>query len=281
MKFERHIVVNNTDSKVVELLGKSTDLSHSRLKQVMNNGAIWLTRGGKTKRLRRVNKVLQPGDELHLYYDEVVLSNEPDDAVLIADEGQYSIWFKPYGMLSQGSRWGDHCAINRWVEKKLEPQRPAFIVHRLDRAASGLMLIVHRKQTAAYFSRLFQDRDIDKRYQAIVSGKFSARQVFESEIEGRMAKTEAKCLYYQPETDRSLLDVAIETGRKHQIRRHLSGAGYPIVGDRMYGDSKTSNQNLCLMAYQLCFVSPVTKQQSLYALPDQYLSEFKLRMMSQ
>ena len=282
MKFDIHQVVNQTNSTAIDILVESTDLSKSRLKMAMNKGAVWFTRSGKTQRLRRVNKALKSGDEIHLYYDEAVLSKETDKAILIADEGQYSVWFKPYGMLSQGSKWGDHCAINRWVEKNLKPQRPAFVVHRLDRAASGLMIIAHAKQSAAYFSQLFQTRDIEKCYQAIVRGHFPECQVFDSDIEGRAAKTLARCLNYQPEIDCSLLDVSIETGRKHQIRRHLAEGGYPIVGDRMYGlDDINNSQDLCLMAYYLGFVSPISKQHVLYELPEEFTSAFESRLLNE
>ena len=92
---------------------------------------------------------LQQQDRLHLYHDPRVLSIEPAEARMIADEGAFSIWYKPFGMLSQGSKWADHCTISRWVETHLRPQRPAFVVHRLDRAATGLMIIAHAKGVAA------------------------------------------------------------------------------------------------------------------------------------
>ncbi len=54
----------------------------------------------------------------------------------------------PYGMLSQGSKWSDHCTIARFAQQHLTPERPVFIVHRLDRAATGLILIAHSKKTS-------------------------------------------------------------------------------------------------------------------------------------
>ena len=150
-----HIEINCTDKTAVDILGESTELTKQAIKQAMTKGAVWLSRKQGTQRVRRASKLLKPGDRLHIYYDEAVLEQHPACAVLISDEGLYSIWCKPYGMLSQGSKWGDHCTINRWIEKNLQPQRPAFIVHRLDRAATGLMIIAHQKKIAAYFSELF------------------------------------------------------------------------------------------------------------------------------
>jgi len=281
IRFEKHIVIEEESLLAVDILADATDLSKQCMKHAMKKGAVWVTPanavkttennetveqeqdGGesdnnsepqtgnkKTQRLRRAKKVLQPGDTLHLYYDENILAEQPPEPRLIADEGQYSIWYKPYGLRSQGSKWSDHCTIYRWVEMNLEPQRPAFSVHRLDRAATGLMIIAHKKSTAVEFSRMFAKRDIEKRYRVIVQGKFPETPepfTMNNEIDGRSAISHATLLEYSENQDCSLLEISIESGRKHQIRRHLSEAGFPVVGDRLYGklakDSVASEGN--------------------------------------
>lgn len=286
LKFEKHLdVLNSPDSaraeKIVDLLVSATPLSKPLIKQAMTKGAVWISSEQGTRRVRRADKTATAGERIHLYYDEKVLAQQPEPARLIADEDSYSIWFKPYGVLCQGSKWGDQCTINRWVEMHMQPQRPAFIVHRLDRAATGLIAIAHKKKTAAYFSRLFQDRNIDKQYQAIVLGHFPEQLRFESEIDGKVAITEARRRQYDEKTDRSLLDINIETGRKHQIRRHLSGAGYPIFGDRLYGkdldddgaadgseSGADSQVNLCLASCYLAFDCPRDQLRKEYRLPE-------------
>jgi tRNA pseudouridine32 synthase/23S rRNA pseudouridine746 synthase len=272
MKFEKHIEIDSTDKTAVDILGESTELTKQVIKQVMTKGAVWLTRKQGTQRVRRADKELKPGDTLHLYYDEDVLEQKSDKAVLISDEGAYSIWVKPYGMLSQGSKWGDHCTINRWVEKNLQPQRSAFIVHRLDRAATGLIIIAHQKKIAAYFAKLFQDRDIEKKYQAIVHGEFPEYKKLDSDIGDKHALSHVRSLKYDAEIDQSLVEVSIETGRKHQIRRHLSEAGFPIVGDRLYGlATDKGGRDLCLASCYLSFISPVDEAEKTYILPDSLL----------
>ncbi len=269
MKFETHLKVDSHDKTAVDILEASTELTRQAVKQAMTKGAVWLTRNKGTQRLRRADKSLKPEDELHLYYDSSVLSEQPQTATLIADEQAYSIWYKPYGMLSQGSKWGDHCTINRWVEKHLKPQRPAFIVHRLDRAATGLIIIAHQKQSAAYFSQLFQQRNIKKKYQAIVEGVFPDELTFTSDIDNKPAISHARLLSFNANNQHSRLEVTIETGRKHQIRRHLSEAGFPIVGDRLYGNnSHQTDTNLCLASCFLSFKSPVDQLQRSYHLPE-------------
>jgi len=271
MKFEKHILINDADSTSVNVLANATELSKQHIKQAMTKGAVWLTRNQATQRIRRADKTLRIGDNLHIYYDEKILQQKIDDAVLVADEKMYSIWHKPYGMLSQGSKWGDHCTLNRWVEKNLQPQRPAFIVHRLDRAATGLMIIAHSKKCAAYFSKLFQDRQIEKHYQAIVHGHFPEYRLLNSEIDKKPALSHVRHLEYDAKKDLSVVTVSIETGRKHQIRIHLSNAGFAIVGDRLYGEIEVSDeQNLCLTSCFLSLISPADDEKKSYSLPDRY-----------
>ena len=275
MKFEKHIEIDSSDKTAVDILRESTELTKQHIKQTMTKGAVWLTRRQATQRIRRADKVLKSGDTLHIYYDEEVLAQQPKDAVLVFDEGPYSIWYKPYGMLSQGSKWGDHCTMNRWAEKNLQPQRSAFIVHRLDRAATGLMIIAHQKKIAAYFSGLFQQRQVEKKYQAIVHGKFPEYIKLDSEIDNKPALSHARSLKYDAAINQSLVTVSIETGRKHQIRRHLSEAGFPIVGDRLYGDAEGQHdKDLCLTSCYLSFISPVDGTKKTYTLPESLLLEF-------
>jgi tRNA pseudouridine32 synthase / 23S rRNA pseudouridine746 synthase len=275
MQLEQHLKIDTSDKTAVDTLELSTQLTRRAIKQAMTKGAVWLSRNKRTQRIRRADKPLKPGDELHLYFDQQVLEQPPEVATLVADEGIYSIWYKPYGMLSQGSKWGDHCTINRWVEKNLEPQRPAFIVHRLDRAATGLIIIAHQKKIAAYFSSLFQSRNIEKKYQAIVEGEFPDELRLNSDVENKPALSHARAIVYNPATNQSLVDIIIETGRKHQIRRHLSEAGFPIVGDRLYGQGDENTSNLCLTSCYLSFSSPTDGVKKNYQLPGNLRLQFK------
>ena len=270
-KDEYHRLVETEGNTAVELLAEASKLSKQKVKQAMQKGCVWLEKSGKqgekkqyTQRLRRAKKVLSIGETLHFYYDEKVLSREPAEAKLISDQGDYSIWHKPSGMLSQGSKWGDHCTIYRWAEKHLKPERPAFIVHRLDRAASGLIVIAHKKQVAAAFGKLFQNHEIDKRYRVSVEGDFSSilegdeiTKTIDTEIDNKPALSHVTFKNYDENNDESILEVRIETGRKHQIRKHLLGLGFPVVGDRLYGSGK-SLEDLKLEAVSLGFVCPVT-----------------------
>lgn len=240
----------------------------------MTQGAVWVTRGSNTQRLRRAKRTLRKGDEVHLYYNEKILAEIPPEPTLIADVGDYSVWQKPYGLRSQGSKWGDHCTVTRWAERHLQPERPAFTVHRLDRAANGLILVAHSKTIAAALSDLFQKREVEKRYRALVAGDFSLQPDpfrVEQPIDEKEAVTEFSLQLVSADGERSLVDARIETGRKHQIRRHLAGLGHPIIGDRLYGDGEKDGVDLQLTAYLLAFQCPVNEKLVEYRLTTELL----------
>lgn len=261
VKTEFHIIVEAADSGAPELLAGSSGLSRQQVKSAMTKGAVWLTRGSSTQRLRRAKRILRPGDEIHFYYDTEVLAEEPVEPMLVADVGGYSVWNKPYGLRSQGSKWGDHCTVVRWAERHLQPERPAFTVHRLDRAANGLILIAHSKAMAAALSQLFSTRAIEKRYRAWVTGDMSEQTEIirvDEGIDGKPALSDVSFVEVSADRGRSLVDVRIETGRKHQVRRHLAHLGHPILGDRLYGNGENDDVDLQLTAYLLAFDCPVS-----------------------
>lgn len=268
-KNEYHITVSQTGKTAVDYLSDVSHLSRQKVKIAMQKGAVWLTAAeSKTpQRLRRAKRILTLKDELHFYYNPLILSTHPAAATLISDQGGYSIWNKPYGMFSQGSKWGDHCTVYRWAEQHLVPQRPAFIVHRLDRAASGLIMLAHSKRMAQQLSLLFQQRQIEKHYRAWVEGHCQIAQSINTPLAAQTALSHITPLQYDAKTHTSYLDVHIETGRKHQIRQHLAQIGFPIVADRLYGHSSES-KDLQLQAYSLRFICPITQTEKYFQLED-------------
>ena len=142
-----------------------------------------------------------------------------------------------------------------------------FTVHRLDRAASGLILVAHSKKMAAALSELFKKREVEKRYRAVVAGDFSAQPSplrIEKPVDDKVAISEISLI--SVDGGQSTVDVRIETGRKHQIRRHLAGLGHPVIGDRLYGSGEKDGVDLQLTAYLLAFHCPVNDEPVEYRL---------------
>ena len=266
-KFEKHIVCES-EQIILDCLNEKIELSKQQLKKLMQNGAVWLENSVGIHRVRRAKKIINRGEQLHVYYDSEIQASHPPPAKLIADEGDYSIWNKPCGMYSQGTKWGDHCTIHRWAEQHLLPQRPAFIVHRLDKAANGLMIIAHKKNIAAKFSQLFEKRQIHKKYKARVEGVMSDIKLpyeIKNKLDNKVAISEIISLESDFEKQCTTVFLTIKTGRKHQIRRHLSEMGFPIIGDRMYG-AKNTELDLQLSSIELEFICPVQSLQMKYNL---------------
>lgn len=274
-KFERHQIIDQPDRKAIDWLALSVadqvePLSKAELKAAMQKGAVWLSRGGSTQRLRRASRILNPADELHLYYDAQVLQQQPLEPQLIADEGGFSVWNKPCGMLCQGSKYGDHTTLYRWAETRLQPERPAFIVHRLDRATSGLILLAHNKRTARSLSGLFESRQVEKRYRAVVKGLLELNdELIDAPVNGKPARSRVTTLQVDTQLGLSLVEVRLETGRKHQIRQHLLGLGHAIIGDRLYGTGDSDGSDLKLQSCWLSFsaVDGASKQPLHYRVP--------------
>jgi tRNA pseudouridine32 synthase/23S rRNA pseudouridine746 synthase len=280
-KFECHINIDRTIG-IVEALQIQCDLSVGEIKKAIDKGALWHSRGKTTQRCRRLKKTLHIGDKLHFYYDFTVLSQMPTPATLIADLTDYSVWYKPYGMLSQGSKWSDHCTITRWAQKNLTPERTVFPVHRLDRAATGLILVAHSKKAARALSQMFEQHRLEKTYNIIVRGNHQQRpqpETVESAIDGRAACSHFSHLEYDEEHDLSLLKVTIESGRKHQIRVHAASIGFPVLGDRLHSQQESSVEqesdlrldpqvDLQLCAVELKFNCPISNSEQNFVLPE-------------
>lgn len=145
---------------------------------------------------------------------------------------------KPPGLPSQPTR---DRALTSLEELLRAEYREIWLVHRLDTAASGVILFARTQPAAARLSKLFAEGEIRKFYLAIVDEPFSA--TIDTPIDGKNALT-----IVRPLRDKTV-EVEIKTGRTHQIRRHLSSAGHPIVGDRHYGGSKATR--LMLHAWKL------------------------------
>ncbi|WP_445774274.1 pseudouridine synthase family protein [Shewanella sp.] len=274
-KTEYHIDILEQTTDAIELLAQASGLGKQVLKDAMQKGAIWHSHGKQTNRIRRAKKPLQAGDKLHLYYNQHILDEQVTPADLLFDEGEYSIWYKPYGMRCQGSKWSDHTTINRYAELNLQPQRNAFIIHRLDRAATGLIVLGHSKKATAAIAKLFETRALTKYYQVIVEGEFSRQEVIiDSPVDNKPARSHASLLEFNPGLNQSKVQVKIDTGRKHQIRIHMASLGHPVVGDRLHGNGDDQSPDLALTSCYFGFICPLTGIQKQFELPQHYRPQF-------
>ncbi|MBN2798614.1 MAG: RluA family pseudouridine synthase [Deltaproteobacteria bacterium] len=159
---------------------------------------------------------------------------------------------KPAGLPSQATR-----ADEAGVFELLSATFPYVgLHHRLDRAASGLLLLTLDRAANAPVSRAFKRRQLHRIYLAAVDGEVVADR-WERPVGGQSARTAVAVI--GREEGRSLLELRLDTGRTHQIRQHGALEGHPLLGDRRYGgDSARAWPRLALHAFRLEGPHPVT-----------------------
>lgn len=248
---------------LVDFLAAQSGLAKARLKDCMNKGGVWLQRnGGKVLRNRKAKTMLRSGDKVFLYYDEAILGLKPTMPRLIADHVAYSVWDKPAGLLSQGTQFGDHCSLLRLAQLAFLPPREAFLIHRLDREASGLMVIAHTKRAASGLSLIFQAHLVLKQYEITVYGLWDKAESgsIQLPLDGKEAVTGYQLVDKDLEQGTSRLLITLQTGRFHQIRRHFAMNGFPVMGDPKYGTGNKNRTGLALRAVRLAFDCPLCGQ---------------------
>jgi 23S rRNA pseudouridine1911/1915/1917 synthase len=216
----------------------------------------------------------EPGKDILEKYDIEVLHE--DDAVMVIN--------KPSGLLTIATenekRETAYYLLNAYFKER-NPSRPdrIFIVHRLDRETSGLLVFAKNESEKR---KLQEDwENAEKKYYAVVEGVPKQR---EGKIESYLNETKAFKVYSDARSDETkhavtryrvlksdkthaLLEIMLDTGRKHQIRVHLSDLGCPVVGDKKYGAITNPIRRIALHAYSLSFVHPVTKKKMQFTTP--------------
>lgn len=183
---------------------------------------------------------------------------------------------KAPGLLTVAAKWERentvHNLLNQFVRKgNPRSNKCVYVVHRLDQATSGVLIFAKSEKAQQFIKDNWKDNV--KTYYAIVHGTLKRKsgtiQSYLSEdedyvvhssadsSEGKLAITEYEVL---KETDKfSLLKINLLTGKKNQIRVHLSEEGHPIVGDAKYGKANTPYKNLCLHSAELEITHPHSK----------------------
>ncbi|MEM1117279.1 MAG: RNA pseudouridine synthase [Bacteroidota bacterium] len=188
---------------------------------------------------------------------------------------------KPNGMLVQGDATGDVDLVTRakgYLKRRFGKPGNVFVglVHRLDRPTSGVVLLARTSKAAGRLAAQFRDRDVEKRYLAVVAGRLgtggemvdgirkggggSVEVVPEAAPGAKRAALRWRTLAYGD--GRSLVEVDLLTGRKHQIRAQLAHRGAPVLGDLRYGDATpfADGRGVALHALRLGVEHPTRRE---------------------
>ncbi|MCL2248312.1 MAG: RluA family pseudouridine synthase [Oscillospiraceae bacterium] len=220
---------------------------------------------------------LLPGQQITVLQRASVASTKMDIPIIYEDD-EVIVIDKPAGMLSistdkEHTNTAYHI-VSDYTKSRAKSGR-IFIVHRLDRETSGVMLLAKNERIKYALQERWDELALRRGYIAVVEGKVSPP---EGEIKSWLKQTKTLFVYSGKEkgqgklavtkyctlqsTDRySLLDISLETGRKNQIRVHMKDLEHPIVGDKKYGALTNPVGRLCLHASVLAIKHPSTGEQ--------------------
>ncbi len=215
-------------------------------KAMIDARVVWVNR----KLVWIARHTLKPGDKVAFVVKAgtgAKQSKEGDRAPHIRvlwQDSHYLAVDKPAGILTQGRDSAEE------LLRKQEGNPSIAAVHRLDRETSGVLLFAKDAEALEAAIAMFRTHRVVKHYAAIVAGRFEREMSTLTEtLDGERAVTHLKRLRATP--DATFLAVRIETGRTHQIRRHLAGIRHPIIGDRQYGVKQANDPRLLSVTRQM------------------------------
>jgi len=275
------------------LIAKMPHQSRTNIKSLLRDGQIYV----EGKVVTQFNHPLTSGQKVEI--SSVKASKLPvrTTGVRILFEDAYLLIVeKEAGLLSIATDKGNEPTAYRILSehvKRQDPKNKIFIVHRLDRDTSGVMVFAKSEDIKNKLQSSWGPDTKERTYVALVERKPTAA---EGTIRSYLQESKATIVYSSQQPERgqlaithyetlrsnahfSLLKVALETGRKNQIRVHMQDIGHPVVGDKKYGATQNPIQRLGLHAWVLGFAHPITQNYLRYEskIPPKFLGVFEKR----
>lgn len=253
--------------------------SRTTLRQMLQSGRVRVN-GEAEKNARRE---LEVGDVVDVG-DRTLQRLLPDGLSILHEDADVIVVLKANGLLTVATERERETTAQAYLNGYLAQKRGAeriHVVHRLDRETSGVLVFAKNFEAREQLKEQFAAHTVDRLYVALVEGELHPpdgtfrsflRERRDLRMESVDAHPDAKYAvthYRTVETNGSysLLEVKLETGRKNQIRTHLSEAGHPIVGDRLYGSEVNPIGRLGLHAKILGFDHPATREHLVFTAP--------------
>lgn len=253
------------EEKLIDFLKNNFDYSNKKIKKILTDGNVLVD-----------NKVIKQYDYILKNNQKVKINiyNKSKLFTIIYEDKDMIVVDKPHNMLTIKDATDEislYNLVSEYVKTKNKFSK-IFIVHRLDRETSGIVLFAKNEFIKNKLQDNWNDIAIERKYIAIVTGKTKDKDVLKSYLKenqnhfvyssntGKLAITEYKKI--KEVNDLTYLDINIKTGRKNQIRVQLKDNNTPILGDKKYGGANYNR--LCLHAYRLVIINPINNKKMVF-----------------
>lgn len=227
---------------------------------------------------------VKAGDEFSVNFDKSFVVFHHPRIKLVYEDEHILVIEKGYGILSMGTdnvKTGTAYSIMREYVKVHNPKAQVFIVHRLDRDTSGLMMLAKSAEAKDAMQHNWNNMVLSRKYVAVVEGIMEKKS---GEVRSYLAENSKYEVYSTDDPSAgqlaitryrtlsvgggcSLVELELDTGRKNQIRVHMKDLGHPICGDRKYGAGVSKIHRLALHARTLRLVHPITRKDMNFTTP--------------
>jgi len=278
---ESYIVYDNHPKTLLEyLFAVMPERKRTTVKDYLKHRQVMVGQNVVTQ----FDQALEAGDEVKVNTTREFQTFSNPRLKIVYEDDDVIVVNKGYGLLSVGTdriKEGTAYSILREYLKRKDPRNKLFIVHRLDRDTSGLMMFAKSAEAKDTMQHNWNNMVLERRYIAVIEGALdpeegeirsylaenSVHEVYSTKNpeEGQLAVTYYKTL--KKRAPYSMVELSLATGRKNQIRVHMTESGHPIVGDRRYGAKSSPIHRLCLHARTLRFVHPVTRKDMNFTCP--------------
>jgi len=259
------------------LISQLQDQSRTTIKALLSHQQITI----KKQVVRQYNFQLKAGDEVIVHWGKGKVTLKDPQLKIIYEDEYFIVVEKAAGLLSiatQKERIRTAYSILSEYVKLQHPNNKIFVVHRLDRETSGLMLFAKDQDVQYEMQNNWKYAVSQRKYTAVVEGKLeTGDKSGKGTIKSYLWESKALIVYSSPNpedgqeaithykvlnsnNEYSLVELELETGRKNQIRVQMNSIGYPLAGDLKYGGHASSLKRLALHANVLSFIHPVTGQ---------------------
>ncbi|MGK0252282.1 MAG: 23S rRNA pseudouridine1911/1915/1917 synthase [Gammaproteobacteria bacterium] len=187
---------------------------------------------------------------------------------ILFEDDYLAVIHKPAGILVSGNSFKTiaHALVQNIVASTLPDATVPQPVHRLDFATTGILLIGKTSSSIRGLNKIFEKRVVKKTYYAVTIGQMNDQGKIISEVDGKESQSNYRLCESVP-SERfgrlNLVQLDPQTGRRHQLRKHLSSIGNPILGDKEYGIDPLilNGKGLYLHAHSLKFIHPATQEE--------------------